>query len=70
MVDAEGVAAEGSVGLTVFKGLGLPLGLSPLGFLSWGRWFEGVIIQVPRRWREVPVEGWRVEVVVAVSAVG
>ncbi len=69
MEDAEGVPTKGGVGLTMFE-WGVLLRFAALGLLSGSGWFEGVIIEVLRRWREVPEESWGVEGVVAVSLVG
>ncbi len=67
--DAEGVAAKGGVGVTVFDGGdGFLLGPSSLGFLRW-RWLGG-FVEVPR-WRGKVPEGSRgVERVVTPSLVG
>jgi len=68
--DAEGVLTEGSVGVAVFKGLVLSLVFMALGLLLRGQQFESVVVvQVPCRWGQVPVEGWAVNVVEAVSAI-
>ncbi len=47
MVDAEGVPAEGSMGLSVFEGLGLLFLASVLWLLPEDWWFEGFVIQAP-----------------------
>jgi len=66
---AEGVLTEGGVGLTVFE-RGSLLWLAALGPLSRHWWFGGVdVVEVPHQGWKVPVEGWRVEGVVAASLV-
>jgi len=56
MVDAEGVVAEGSVGLAVLE-WGLVLGFVAFGSILGDGWFEGVIVKVPHWQGQVPVEG-------------
>ncbi len=58
-----------TVGVLVFEGLGLLFVLLALSLLSGGWWLDGVVIQVPCRQGQVPVEGWAVDVVVAAYAV-
>ncbi len=58
--DAEGVTAEGGVGVTVFDGgEGFLLGPLTLGFL-WRGWL-GRCVEVPRRRGQVPEGSRRVE---------
>ncbi len=47
---AEGVPAEGGVGVLVLKGLSLLFVLLALRLLPEGWWLEGVVVQVPCRW--------------------
>jgi len=69
MEDAEGVAAKGGVGVTVFDGGGgFLLGPSTLGFLC--RSWLGRRVEVPRRRGKVPEGGRGVERVVTPSLVG
>ena len=44
MKDAEGVLAEGGVGVLVFEGLGLLFVLLVLGLSLGGWWFDGVVV--------------------------
>jgi len=70
VVDAEGVLAEGSMGLAVVEQWSL-LGFAALGPLTRGCWFGGIdVVEIPRWGQEVPVEGWRVEGVMTASLVG
>src|SRR5713101_5042835 len=67
MEDAEGVSAEGGVGMAMFDG-GLLRRSAVLGSLLWG-WLVGGV-EVPRWGWQVPERDWGVEGVVAVSLVG
>jgi len=67
--DAEGVSAEGGVGLAMLE-RGLLSGFAALGPLSRCGWFGGVdVVEVPHwRW-EVPVESQGLEGVVAAGLI-
>ena len=70
MEDAEGVLAEGSMGLAMLERRSL-FELVALGPLSGCWWLGGVdVVEVPRWRQEVPEGSWKVEGVVAVGLVG
>jgi len=70
VIDTEGVSTEGGVGVMVFNRLASLFAFAALLLFRRGsRWFKSIIVEVPSGWWQIPVEGWGVKVVEAVSVI-